>query len=119
MSARTGAGTSHGKMAGNRGAFDGEFRDAGEHEQDHPKRRMQKPDHRIERQDQAEMDRIDAEFQDDRKEDRHQDRDSRDGVDEAADEQDQQIRQEQEDPLILRSSQGSGLRKDLGGLARR
>ena len=59
---------------------------------------------------------IDPELENDRKEYRHQDRDRRDGVDEAADEQDEQVCEEQEDPLVLCKAEDR-IREDLGGLA--
>ena len=85
-----------------------------EDEQHHAERRMQQADHQVQRHDQAEMDRVDAELQHDRQQDRHQDGDRGDGVDEAADEQDQDVGEQQEHPFVLGDRQhrvGQDLRR--------
>src|SRR5690606_13681200 len=72
-----------------------------QYEQHHAQRRVQQPYHQIQRHHQSEVNGVDAQLQHQRQQDGHQDGDGRNGVDEAAHDQDQHVGQQQKHPLVV------------------
>ena len=61
---------------------------------------MQQADHQVQRHDHPEVDGVDADLGDDRHQHRHQDGDGGDGLQEAADDQQQDVDQQQDDVAV-------------------